>query len=522
MYWANFLHLYQPYDQKPEILESIVTSSYRPLIKNLRKNSKVRLTLNITGSLLELFDKYGYKDLIDDLKYLGETRQVEYTGSAKYHAFLPLISESEIVRQIYTNDETCRYFLGTGYKPKGFFPPEMGYSDKVGKIVSELKYEWIIIDEIAYFRYLEKGGSSVHEYGEPHNGQAEYVKYDKIYQLADNNTLVFYRERRLSNMIMSAVVRTSDSLKEAMRKELKSNRYVITAMDAETFGHHRPGLENLLFEIFDDDDFDLVQISDLVKLFKLAPERLKPIESTWASSNDDIKNNRQFLSWYDKDNIIHKYQHEFVEMVLGEVYRVGSLAGSDLAQDQISRKIRSMMDIALGSDHFWWASAKPWWSIEMIESGAHRLLEIIESIPDADSQTVEKANMYYRKIISTAFAWQREGKIAQIQQSMNSAQKIPFKDRTLGVGGREEGVYHAFIDMMKGLEKEAREKGEYEKAILWRDAVYKIEHKLDIYDAMNAIDLLRTYIPFEEVERILNKYTAKYKEIRGGQPEQRG
>ena len=44
MYWANFLHLYQPYDQKPEILKSIVESSYFPLIKNIRKNDKVRLT----------------------------------------------------------------------------------------------------------------------------------------------------------------------------------------------------------------------------------------------------------------------------------------------------------------------------------------------------------------------------------------------------------------------------------------------------------------------------------------------
>src|SRR3972149_6901274 len=136
MYWANFLHLYQPYDQKPEILKSIVESSYFPLIKNIRKNNKVRLTLNIGGSLLELFDKYGYGELIGDLKHLGETKQLEFTGSAKYHAFLPLIPEDEIIRQIHLNDETCKYYLGEGYDPKGFFPPEMGYSDKVGKVVS--------------------------------------------------------------------------------------------------------------------------------------------------------------------------------------------------------------------------------------------------------------------------------------------------------------------------------------------------------------------------------------------------
>src|SRR3989344_482550 len=141
-----------------------------------------------------------------------------------------------------------------------------------------------------------------------------------------------------------------------MREELNSGRYVLTAMDAETFGHHRPGLENMLFEIFEDKDFDLVQISDLVGLFagggiRPADKSTKPVASTWASSSLDIKNNQQFLSWDDKDNIIHKYQHEFVDLVL-EKARFS--ARSDLPGGQTS-----MMDVALASDHFWWASAKP-------------------------------------------------------------------------------------------------------------------------------------------------------------------
>ena len=62
--------------------------------------------------------------------------------------------------------------------------------------------------------------------------------------------MVYFRERRMSNLIMSAVVRSPETLKEAMAEDLKSSRYLITAMDGETFGHHRPGLEKLLFDIF--------------------------------------------------------------------------------------------------------------------------------------------------------------------------------------------------------------------------------------------------------------------------------
>jgi len=180
------------------------------------------------------------------------------------------------------------------------------------------------------------------------------------------------------------------------------------------------------------------------------------------------------------------------------------------------------MDIALASDHFWWASAKPWWSVEMIEDGAYRLLDTLRSIPEISPGTLDRARELYEHIVSTAFGWQRTGKVRTMMREQNSMTRIPFKDRTLGRGGKETGVYYAFIDMMKRLEKESSEKGEYEKAILWRDAIFKLESKLDIYDTVNAIDLLRVALPHGEVEDTILRYKERYRDIRGGQPEQRG
>jgi ribosome-associated translation inhibitor RaiA len=178
--------------------------------------------------------------------------------------------------------------------------------------------------------------------------------------------------------------------------------------------------------------------------------------------------------------------------------------------------------VALSSDHFWWASAKPWWSMEMVEDGAYRLLDTIRTIPDVDKEKLTRAADLYEKIVSTGFNWQRTGKIREMMKEQRSILRIPFKDRTIGKGGEEKGVYYAFIDMMKKLEKEATKKGEYEKAILWRDAIFKLKNKLDIYDTINAIDLLRVEIPHEEVEKTILEYKEKYRKIRGGQPEQRG
>jgi len=496
MFWANFLHIYQPAEQQPDILESIVAQSYRPILQGLQKNKKARLTFNINGALLELFDKYKYHDLIDILRELGDDGRIEFTGSAKYHAFLPFLNQEEIVRQIKINQETNEFFLGKAFKPVGFFPPEMAYKEGLAKIIEQLGYRWIILDEIAC------------------QGEPGRVDYSQNYKIKGTKLNVVFRERRLSNLIMSAVVRSAETLKEAMKDDLSSSRYLITAMDGETFGHHRPGLEKMLLEIFQNTDFKMIKISEIFQHYKKTVE-VSPVPSTWASSQEDITKKIQFLSWADPGNIIHKWQWKLQELALKELYK--------LDKKNLSYKLcRHKMDIALSSDHFWWASAKPWWSLEMIEMGAFQLLQAVRMMPGVKKEILAHAGKYYERIVSTAFNWQRKGKIREMMREQKSILRLPFKDRTIGRGGVEKGVYYAFIKMMKELEKKAARRGEYEKAILWRDSCYKLQKKLDIYDTINAIDLLRVEIPHREVEKTIKKYKDRYRKIRGGQPEQRG
>jgi len=142
MKWANFLHIYQPAGQQPDILEAVVNQSYRPILKGILQHEKVRLTMNINGSLLELFDKYQYGDLIDMLRELIREGRLELTTSAKFHALLPFLQEEEIFRQIETNNETLHYYFDHGYRPIGFFPPEMAYDERLPKIVESMGFKW--------------------------------------------------------------------------------------------------------------------------------------------------------------------------------------------------------------------------------------------------------------------------------------------------------------------------------------------------------------------------------------------
>ncbi len=495
MRWANFLHMYQPAEQQPDILESIVVQCYRPIVNGLMENKNIRLTLNINGALFELFDKYGYRDILDNLYALAQEGRVEFTSSAKYHALLPFLNEQEIIRQISLNNETLKKYLGENYTPKGFFAPEMAYDSKIAPIIEKMGFEWIILDEISC------------------GGEVGKIDYSKIYKIKDTKLKVFFRDRRLSNLIMSAVVRSSDTLLNALGDDINQDKYIVTAMDIETFGHHRPGLERMLFEVFETKDVEFIQISDADKFYKETID-IEPSKATWASSKQDIDNGSQFLSWSDPENIIHKWQWALTDLVLKEVY---ALDKNHSRYDMIRKK----MDIALASDHFWWASAKPWWSMEMIEDGAFRLLDTLRFIPDISKEKLEKGRDYYEHIITTGFNWQRTGKIRQMMQAQQGILRIPFRDRTLGKPG-SENVYYAFLDMMEKLKKGAIEKDEYEQAILWRDAIFKLKNKLDIYDTMNAIDLVRIKIPHDEVEKTIVEYEEKYRRMRGGQPEQRG
>lgn len=484
MKWANFLHFYQPVGQQKDILEAVVNQCYRPVFKGLREALTARLTINVSGGLLEALDANGFSDVINDLKSLYETGRVEFTSTACYHAFLPLLPENEIRRQIQVNNSVLKKYLGD-IKFRGFFPPEMAYAPKLLKVLEEEGFEYILLDEIAL-------------------GGAESVDTDKIFHIEGSKIKVFFRQRNPSNVIMSGIERDSKNM-EKLVSGYSSGQYLITAMDGETFGHHRPGLEKQFLEVFEDREMNFCKVSDLLDV-GLQENSVSLVSSTWASSAEDLSKGVPFISWKDPENIIHTWQWELVDILL---------------KQQGSEEFLILRDRALASDQFFWASAKPWWSLEMIESGAHACVEAIYKADPVSQDACQGAQQLYRQIISKAFEWQRTGAIRRMNRDRGQYQRIPFKTRTMEGGGVEPAIYEAFIDMMRDQEKQAAARGEYEKAILWRDSVYKIENKSDIYDAINAIDLLRIDISNEKVEHILDEYTARYKKIRGGQPEQR-
>jgi alpha-amylase/alpha-mannosidase (GH57 family) len=447
MIWANFLHIYQPPTQKPDILAKVVNESYRKLVAEVSRTTRAKLTLNINGVLTDLLIRHGFDDVISDIRRLSEIGQIELTGSAKYHPLLPKLPKVEAVRQIKLNHETNKKYFGRAWNPKGFFPPEMGFSMDVAKLVQELGFEWIIVDEFSYPKSL----------GE--------VDYSKIYKVRGLPLNIYFRERGVSFKILSAQLGTGNLLLHELGTRIKEDKYLLTAMDGETFGHHRLGLEQLLMDLYRSPKIHSETISELPRHFRDVVE-IDPEPSTWALTAKDVERKSPFSRWFDPDNPIHKMQWELTELALDAVYKHEG--------DRGWQRARHALDRSLHSDQYWWAGAKPWWSIEYIERGAKELMEAIALTPNIEGSTLAKSKALYFEILSKAFDWQREGVVDQMSRAEDEEvrQRVDANLPNLAMKEFERMIVNLRRQMLTAAKNQ-----EYERAGQFRDRISELEDK---------------------------------------------
>jgi len=448
MIWANFLHIYQPPGQKKRILEKVVNESYRKIIAELKKAPKAKLTLNINACLTELLIKNDFRDVVSYLKDLTERGQIELVETAKYHPFLPKLPREEIIRQIKLNNLTNRKYFGKVYKPQGFFPPEMAFTKEIAKIVKDLDYKWILADEASF--------------------PGENPDYSKIYKVEGMGDFkIFFRERETSFKILSAQLASGPILLADLGKRLQKDEYLLTAMDGETFGHHRPGLEKLLFDIYQSPELPTVTISELANFFG-EEETCNPIAATWTLMHKDLARNVPFSRWDEPKNKIHQLQWQLTYLAIDSVRKSNP-------RETESKKARKILDLALHSDQYWWASAKPWWSLEILEKGAKELMNVVTSAPSASKEIKKRAKDLYQKIVFTALDWQREGIVEDLVKEHYDEEVTMRLDTTAPYVPPEE--FDKIIEHLRKQMLECAKMEEFERAAQFRDRIRELQKK---------------------------------------------
>lgn len=418
IYWAPLLHFYQPSLQLYSVLEKVVKESYRPLIEVLRQHPHARVTVNINGALTELLWETGHADVIEGIKALAEKKQIEFTGSGKYHPILPRIPQDEMTRQIRRNHLTNRHFFGDIYAPRGFFPPEMAFSMDIVEPVVATRHDWIILSGVACPCTWPM--DVVHE-----------VSAD------DERLTVFFRDDILSNRISFQDIdgkRFIEHLK-GLRREA-GDVYVITAMDAETFGHHIQNWEKLFLadvyeaigpskalypeikqkKVLAEQHLSILEykgeagaaaikpvlISNLIDLFPPG-KKIAPKPSSWSTSEQDIKTANYYPLWKDKNNPIHILQWEHLNIAIELLYKALELADNPTSR-QYAEIARGLLDPALQSDQFWWANKGSRWDINMVDRGLRQHQEVIlnayKAVAMSGCDDDLKRLFYYRVVVA--------------------------------------------------------------------------------------------------------------------------
>jgi len=380
------------------------------------------------GVLTELLSEHGYGDIIEMLKELAKNGQIEFTGSGKYHPILPLIPKGEVERQIVENARTNRQFLGS-FIPKGFFPPELCYSYDIVEPVLRAGHRWILLSGVAC--PVDWPVDMVHE-----------IEFE------GRRLAVLFRDDILSNKISFRSITSNEFLEHLRQLGVGGeNTYVITAMDAETFGHHiknweieflarvyeqlqpaeqigkpfqpRMALAKQTCDLSGIQGVQMVCLSELLDIFPRGAV-IQPKASSWSTSKEDIESDNPYPLWGSKSNEIHKLQWKHLEICLDMVGKASAWADSEESRN-LASTARYFMNLAFHSDQFWWANGKPRWDINLVHKGLLIQKEVIlnayKAINTSDVSQEKKREYYYRLAGARALEQKIVDKLLEAEES---------------------------------------------------------------------------------------------------------
>lgn len=390
MRWTNFFHVYQPPAWDEAIVRRVANESYLPLIAILQRHPKLHITLNITGALIEQLTELGLHDVLIGWRQLVEAGQVELVGSAMYHPILPLLPMTEAVRQLDLQDQLGRSVFGAAFKPAGFYAPEMAYGPTLEALLLERGYQWTILDEIAAGRGL---------------GQ---IDFRRRYRTAGGLGLVF-RNRFLSDYLsFGADIDRPERALRAIQDDRRSRQELVTAMDGEDLGHHRLGVDRLWELLVTRPGVTTATVSEYCRALTVE-ETLEPQASSWSSLVPEVSADIPYGLWNHPDNPIHKRQWELTYLAIDAVRQASRDSGYDAA--------RRLLDRALTSDKFWWASASPWWDMTIVIRETQRLIDVIAPLTHLAPKIKNRAERLMQQVAATVERWDKTGLAKRRQET---------------------------------------------------------------------------------------------------------
>ncbi|MBI2310068.1 hypothetical protein HYU89_04165 [Candidatus Collierbacteria bacterium] len=375
-YWSMVLHFYQPPTQELKITKSVLESCYLPLLRILSEKSGFGLTLNISGSLILQLKRLGVDEFFDLIKKLISSGKVEIVNSVMYHPLMPITPKDILIRQIEKNSLTLKNLFGVE-STAGFFPPELAVDkDTLDLIHNSVSFpqqresiNYVFVDENA-----PESSSKI---------STSIVKYDRKYLLINN--------RQIGGLFRSYPKQLSvEIVLNLIQKNSGEEDLIVTANDAELFGHHYSERLQVLADLLDAKEIKFITASEAVVKFG---NQVKTISDVKASSWQ----NCQGFDLWNKNGLQQEYL-QLLKMV--HDLTLGSLDGA--AED--------LFDQANSSCYLYWLSNWPWWHPDLVGTGARNLIKCVR-MANIDNQKKAKAEEAYHLFLNKMWQYHWSGNV---------------------------------------------------------------------------------------------------------------
>lgn len=266
------------------ILKKVAEKSYLPtnerLLKLLNENPQFKVSLSITGTVIEQLEKWS-PEALQSFKDLVSTGRVEIVGETYHHSLAFFYSRAEFEMQV---DMHRRKVLDVfGQQPRVFRNTELAYNNDLAK--------WA--DEAGYIGILAEGWDPLLSWRSP-NYVYRPAHTQNIHLLLKNYKLSDDIAFRFGNSEWVEYPLTADKFSHWLSEDTNATNFNLF-MDYETFGEHQWSesgifgfLEHLPKEWLKSPDHSFMTVSEVINSFEAVDHIDSPQTVTWADTERDL------------------------------------------------------------------------------------------------------------------------------------------------------------------------------------------------------------------------------------------
>lgn len=320
-----------------DIVRKVAHKSYIPtnqrLLRMLHDNPDFKLSMSITGTVLDQFEAYA-PEVLESFKEVIATGRVEIVAETYHHSLAFFYSREEFERQVRMHKEKIESLFGV--TPTAFRNTELSYNNDIGY--------WA--DQAGYKAVLCEGWDPVMGWRSPNfvykPAYTQNVRLlTKNYKLSDDVAF------RFSNREWEEFPLTTDKYMNWVNAAW-DQPLVNLFMDYETFGEHQwedsgifDFLEHLPKAWLANPEHTFMTVTEAATHFDPVDELDIPQTITWADTERDL------TAWLG-----NKMQQGAIQALYSLEHSV--MQSQDLALIEDWRKLQT-------SDHFYYMCTK-WWS----------------------------------------------------------------------------------------------------------------------------------------------------------------